>query len=79
MPTLPRERVHVAERSAGPSRVRRHGRRSKAGDASADRRPHVDGWIRCPRRAGAMTYRRFEGPGRNVYRVPEYPRECVLQ
>ena len=26
-----------------------------------------------------MTYRRFEGPGRNVYRGPEYLRECVKQ
>ena len=26
-----------------------------------------------------MAYRRFEGPGRNVYCVPEYPRECVQQ
>ena len=55
------------------------GRCSKVGGASAERRPHVDGWIRCPRRAGAMTYRRFEGPGRNVYRVPEYLLECVQQ
>ena len=26
-----------------------------------------------------MAYRRFQGPGRNVYCVPEYQRECVQQ